>query len=85
LIEQYREWLAEAPVPGAPSKSNKIDNAARELVNKFTDPNYDKIRSAASRLGPGDKKNRLVRNLRDPKRRDQMIRRAAEKAKGMGF
>ena len=85
LIEQYREWLAEVGVPCAPSKPNKVDSAARDLVNNITDRNYYKIRSAANRLGPGGKKRELVSSLRDTRIRDEMIRRAAEKARGMGF
>ena len=86
LVEQYREWLAEVGVPCAPSKQNRVDSAARDLVNNITDRNYDRIRSAANKLGPGDKKRELVSSLRDTRIRDEMLRDAAKRAKRtLGF
>ena len=82
LVEQYREWLAEAPVPGAKT-NNKVDDAVRGFASSFS--NHKELRSGASRLGPGDKKNQLVRNLGNIIRRTAIVSDAVKRAKNLGF
>lgn len=82
LVEQYREWLAESPVPGTQTNS-KIDSAAQRFMNSFS--NHKELRRGASRLGPGDKKNKLVRNLGNIKRRTAIASDAVKRARSLGF
>jgi len=84
LVEQYREWLAESPVPGAePDYNNPINHGWRHIENMFS--NHKELRSGASRLGPGDKKNQLVRNLGNIIRRTAIVSDAVKRAKNLGF
>ena len=84
LVEQYREWLAESPVPGA-EHDYKVDSAAQRFMNSFS--NHKELRRGASRLGPGDKKNQLVRNLsfRNIMRRTAIVSGAVKRARSLGF
>jgi hypothetical protein len=84
LVEQYREWLVESPVPGAKT-NNKVDSAVRGFASSFS--NHKELRSGANRLGPGPRKDQLVRNLgfRNTMRRTAIVSDAVKRAKNLGF